>query len=108
MFQMLGVFGEVERAMIQVRAKAGMSRAKEEQAAGKVRIGADGKRRKNIGRPKVSADTEKAIRARLAAGVGILKIASKLGVGSGTVQRIKREAAWYLESLMKRPITSSR
>ena len=92
MFQMLGVFGEFERAMIQARVKAGMSRAMEEQAAGKVRIGADGKRRKDIGRPKVSADTEKAIRARLAAGVGILKIASELGVGSGTVQRIKREA----------------
>jgi DNA invertase Pin-like site-specific DNA recombinase len=52
----------------------------------------DGKRRKHIGRPKVSADTENAIRARLAAGVGILKIARELGVGSGTVQRIKRAA----------------
>jgi DNA invertase Pin-like site-specific DNA recombinase len=93
MFQMLGVFGEFERAMIQARVKAGMSRAMEEQAAGKVRIGADGKRRKHIGRPKVSADTEKAIRARLAAGAGILKIAGELGVGSGTVQRIKREVA---------------
>jgi DNA invertase Pin-like site-specific DNA recombinase len=92
MFQMLGVFGEFERAMIQARVKAGMSRAMEEQSAGKVRIGADGKRRKDIGRPRVSVDTEKAIRARLAAGVGILKIASELGVGSGTVQRIKRGA----------------
>jgi hypothetical protein len=63
------------------------------QAAGKVRIGADGKRRKHIGRPKVSPETENTIRARLAAGVGILKIASELGVGSGTVQRIKRDAA---------------
>jgi hypothetical protein len=31
--------------------------------------------------------------ARLAAGVGILKVARELGSGSGTVQRIKREAA---------------
>src|ERR1700712_5549493 len=93
MFQMLGVFGEFERAMIQARVKAGMARAMEEQAAGKVRIGADGKVRKAIGRPKVSAGTEKDIRAHLTAGVGILKIAEMMGVGSGTVQRIKREVA---------------
>jgi hypothetical protein len=61
-------------------------------AAGKVRVGADGKVRKAIGRPKVSAGIEKAIRAKLAAGVGILKTAADIGVGSGTVQRIKREA----------------
>jgi DNA invertase Pin-like site-specific DNA recombinase len=91
--QMLGVFGEFERAMIQARVKAGMSRAMQEQATGKVRIGADGRRRKHIGRPKVSPVTEKAIQARLATGVGMLKIAAELGVGSGTVQRIKREAA---------------
>jgi hypothetical protein len=29
----------------------------------------------------------------LAAGIGILKVAHELGVGSGTVQRVKREMA---------------
>jgi hypothetical protein len=46
--------------------------------------------KKLIGRPQVSAKTEAAIRARLDAGDGILKTARGLGVGSGTVQRVKR------------------
>ena len=39
-------------------------------------------------RPKVSPG---AIRQHLAAGHGILKVAALVGVGSGTVQRVKRE-----------------
>jgi hypothetical protein len=46
------------------------------------------KRRRTLGH----ADRVPSI-ARLAAGVGILKVARELGSGSGTVQRIKREAA---------------
>jgi DNA invertase Pin-like site-specific DNA recombinase len=91
MFGMLGVFGEFERSMIQARVKSGMARAMAEQAEGKVRIGSDGRRKQAIGRPKVSPETEKAIRKRLDDGAGILKIASELNVGSGTVQRVRRE-----------------
>jgi DNA invertase Pin-like site-specific DNA recombinase len=43
---------------------------------------------KPIGRPKVGDAKERAIRAELAKGTGILKTARKLGVGTGTVQRI--------------------
>ena len=93
MFGMLGVFSEFERAMIQSRVKAGLQRAQAEQAAGKVRWDAQGRRLKAIGRPKISVATGAAIRARLAAGVGMLKVARELGVGSGTVQRVKREMA---------------
>ena len=93
MFGMLGVFSEFERAMIQARVKAGLERAKQEQMAGKVRRDARGRRLKAIGRPKVSAATEAAIRERLSAGAGILKVAAELRVGSGTVQRVKREGA---------------
>ena len=72
--------------------KAGLERAKQEQMAGKVRRDARGRRLKAIGRPpRVSSATEAAIRERLAAGVGMLTIAAQLGVGSGTVQRVKRE-----------------
>ena len=46
-----------------------------------------------LGRPKVSAKVEAAIKEHLAAGVGILKTARTVGVGSGTVQRIKAELA---------------
>jgi DNA invertase Pin-like site-specific DNA recombinase len=79
MFSMLGVFGEFERSMIQARVKAGMARAKE-----KPRPGA-----KAIGRPRVTAKTEAAIRTHLRAGRGSVKTSKLLGVGVGTVQRVK-------------------
>ena len=81
MFGMLGVFAEFERSMIVSRVKAGMERAKESPRRGA----------KAIGRPKTDKATEAAICTRLAAGTGMLKVAAELGVGSGTVQRIKRE-----------------
>ncbi len=77
MFQMLGVFAEFERSMIQARVHAGLERAR---AAGV-----------KLGRKPVAKSVEKAIRERLKAGTGMLKIAAELGVGSGTVQRVKRE-----------------
>lgn len=46
-----------------------------------------------MGRPRIGPEVEAAIRARLAAGDGILKTAKAVGVGSGTVQRVRREAA---------------
>jgi DNA invertase Pin-like site-specific DNA recombinase len=77
LFQMMGVFAEFERAMIRERVNAGLKRAR-----------AQGKR---LGRPRVSANVEDAVRASLATGTGILKTARVLGVGTGTVQRIKDE-----------------
>jgi DNA invertase Pin-like site-specific DNA recombinase len=77
LFQMLGVFAEFERAMIRERVNAGLRRAR---AQGKT-----------LGRPRVGADVEAAVRASLAAGAGILKTARRLGLGTGTVQRIKQE-----------------
>jgi DNA invertase Pin-like site-specific DNA recombinase len=74
MFQMVGVFAEFERAMIQERVKAGLARARK-----------DGKK---LGRPRVSADIEAKIRDARGKGLGILKIARTLGVGVSTVQRV--------------------
>ncbi len=74
MFQMLGVFAEFERAIIQERVKAGLARAR-----------AQGKR---LGRPPVSARTEYRVRKARAKGMGIKRIANHVGVGVGTVQRI--------------------
>jgi DNA invertase Pin-like site-specific DNA recombinase len=74
MFQMLGVFAEFERAMIQERVRAGLARAK-----------AQGRR---LGRPRVGPKIEAAVRAARARGKGIRKIASELKIGVGTVQRI--------------------
>jgi hypothetical protein len=41
-----------------------------------------------IGWPTVSSSTEATIRAHLAAGAGILKVAKEVGVGTSSVQRI--------------------
>ena len=74
MFQMMGVFAEFERAMIRERVKAGLERAR-----------AQGKR---LGRPTISRATAAAIRKALKKGdVGIRKIATTLGVGTGTVDK---------------------
>ena len=79
MFQMMGVFAEFERAMIQERVKAGLRRAR---AQGKT-----------LGRPKVSRDTENAVLTARAGGTGKRKIAKQLGIGVSTVNRILSEAA---------------
>ena len=77
MFQMMGVFVEFERSMIQERVRAGLARARDE-----------GKR---LGRPKIDSATERRIQSHLRKGDGILKVAGACGVGTGTVQRIKQE-----------------
>ena len=78
-FQVTGAFAEFERAMIRSRVRTGLERAK---ARGVL-----------LGRPKTGAKMEAAIRARLAAGEGIKKVAKAVGVGNATVSRIKAEMA---------------
>jgi DNA invertase Pin-like site-specific DNA recombinase len=79
LFQVTGAFAEFERSMIRQRVNAGLARAK-----------AQGKR---LGRPQVDHRIAARVRAELTKGTGILKTAKALGVGVGTVQRIKREMA---------------
>jgi DNA invertase Pin-like site-specific DNA recombinase len=79
LFQMLGVFSEFERAMIQERVKAGLARAR-----------AQGK---SIGRPKVNGQVEKKVLELRAGGMGIKRIAKEAGVAVGTVYRILGKAA---------------
>jgi len=74
MFQMMGVFAEFERSMIQERVRAGLARAK-----------ADGTK---LGRPTIGSDVEARIRALRAEGTGIVKVAKTLGVGVSAVQRV--------------------
>lgn len=72
MFQMLGVFAEFERSMIQERVRSGLARAK-----------AQGTR---LGRPPVvDARKLKMIRQGRKAGLSVRKIAAKAGVSVGTV-----------------------
>ena len=78
MFQMMGVFAEFERAMIQERVRAGLARARSE-----------GKR---LGRPPIASALEKRIREALATPgrPGIRVIAERFGINPSTVQRISR------------------
>ena len=78
MFQMAGVFAEFERSMIQERVRAGLERAREQ---GKV-----------LGRPKVPPRKEALIRQKRGEGMGILKIAQEVGVGTSVVQRVLKAA----------------
>jgi DNA invertase Pin-like site-specific DNA recombinase len=74
MFQLLGVFAEFERSLIRSRVLAGLERTK-----------AKGTR---LGRPPLDKSKAEAIRALLAAGIGIRETARRTGVGASTVQRM--------------------
>jgi DNA invertase Pin-like site-specific DNA recombinase len=79
LFQVTGAFAEFERSMIRQRVNAGLARAR-----------AQGKR---LGRPRVDHRIAARVRAELTKGTGVVKTAKALGIGVGTVQRIKREMA---------------
>lgn len=81
MFQMCGVFSEFEAAIIRERVRTGVARAKRNGT----------KSGKPIGRPKLSQDKEEAAQKLLAGGMGILKVARTLKIGTGTVSRISDE-----------------
>jgi DNA invertase Pin-like site-specific DNA recombinase len=77
LFQMMGVFAEFERSMIQERVRAGLARARSEG--------------KQLGRPRIAPELEKRILAALKAPgrtEGVRKIAARFGVDPSTVQRI--------------------
>jgi len=76
-FQLTGAFAEFERTMIRQRVKAGLKRAVAQGV--------------KLGRPKIDSATERKVRAQLTKGLGILKVAKSLGIGTGTVQRIANE-----------------
>jgi DNA invertase Pin-like site-specific DNA recombinase len=76
MLQIAAVFAELERGTIRERVMAGLARVRTEG-------------KKTLGRPKVGKKVEGAIRARLTAGDGMLKVTKFLGVGVSTVMRVR-------------------
>ena len=80
LFQMMGVFAEFERAMIQERVRAGLRRAVSEG--------------KQLGRPPLDPELQervrKALNARRETGEGVRKIAQRFGLSPTTVQKISR------------------
>jgi DNA invertase Pin-like site-specific DNA recombinase len=77
MFQVCGAFAEFERSMIRQRVKLGLKRAV-----------ANGK---HLGRPQIAGELVRKAQRELKKGKGILAVAAQLGLGTGTVHRIKRE-----------------
>ena len=76
-YRRLRRFAEFERSMIRQRVKAGLKRAVAQGV--------------KLGRAKMDSTTERKVRKQLAKGMGILKVAKSLGIGTGTVQRIANE-----------------
>jgi len=84
MFQMLGVFAEFERSMIQERVKAGLERAKIKGV--------------KLGRPRLPGRKRAEILRLHQEGRSQRAIARDVGVALGTVQNVLRE--WRLRSLL--------
>jgi DNA invertase Pin-like site-specific DNA recombinase len=74
MFQLCGVFAELERSIIQERVKAGLERARAKGVT--------------LGRPRTLPKVEAKIRALAAQGMGKGKIARTLGIGVSVAQRV--------------------
>jgi DNA invertase Pin-like site-specific DNA recombinase len=79
MFQLCGVFAELERSIIQERVKAGIERAR-----------ANGKK---LGRPRTDVQVEQRIRDLAATGMGKGKIARTLSIGVSVAQRVLASGA---------------
>ena len=74
MFQLCGVFAELERSIIQERVKAGLERARAKGVT--------------LGGPKTTPKVEAKIRELAAVGMGKNKIAKTLGIGVSVAQRV--------------------
>lgn len=78
MFQMCGVFGELEKSVVRERVVAGLDRAR-----------AEGKK---LGRPRIKPEIEaKIVVALKERRMGIKRLAAHFQVGVGTIQRVKAE-----------------
>ena len=91
MFGMLGIFSEFEREMIVARVNAGLARAREKIARDGKFISKAGKVRRRLGRPGAEPEKLDLARQELARGTGIAKTARLVGLGTGTVHKLKRE-----------------
>ena len=102
LFQITSTFAEFERSMIRTRVKAGLKRAKDQIKRQGHFVTKHGDVKKRLGRPNADPAKLQKARAELAKGVGINKVAKMVGLGTGTIQKLKnemveaREAGWLL------------
>jgi DNA invertase Pin-like site-specific DNA recombinase len=91
MFQITGAFAEFERSMIRTRVRAGLKRAKDQIKQKGHFITKHGEVRKRLGRPGAEPEKLRKARAELTKGIGIGKVARMVGLGVGTVAKLKNE-----------------
>jgi DNA invertase Pin-like site-specific DNA recombinase len=91
LFQITSTFAEFERSMIRTRVNAGLKRAKDQIKQKGHFVTKHGEVRKRLGRPGADPEKLRKARAELAKGIGIVKIAKAVGLGVGTVARLKKE-----------------
>ena len=80
LFQMMGVFAEFERSMIQERVKAGLQRARRQGRTLGRPLGGPGQPKRLSGKPEVPARA------------WCMQIVRQLGVGVSVVQRVVQDA----------------
>lgn len=76
MFQMMGVFAEFERSMIQERVKAGLERARAQGV--------------KLGRPAMETTKRRNVEALLEDGLSVRKVAAQTGTSVGFVHKVKQ------------------
>jgi DNA invertase Pin-like site-specific DNA recombinase len=91
LFQITGAFAEFERSMIRLRVRAGLAPIKAKVARGEKFTSKAGVVRSRLGRPGAAPEDVEEAKRRLKKGEGILRVAKELGLGTGTVHRLKRE-----------------
>jgi DNA invertase Pin-like site-specific DNA recombinase len=91
LFQVTGAFAEFERSMIRQRIHAGLRTIKATIVTKGSFISKAGIVRKRLGRPNADPKKVEAARRELAKGTGVLRTAKLVGLGTGTVHRIRRE-----------------
>ena len=91
LFQMTGAFAEFERSMIRQRVNAGLNVIKDKLSRDGKFESKRGIVRTKLGRPGAEPDKIERARLELAKGIGIGKVAKEVGLGVGTVHRLKRE-----------------
>ena len=92
LFQLTGAFAEFERSMIQQRIKAGLKVVKDKLARDGKFETRRGVIRTKLGRPGAEPEKIEAARRELDKGTGIIKIAKTVGLGVGTLHRLKQKA----------------
>jgi DNA invertase Pin-like site-specific DNA recombinase len=93
LFQVTGAFAEFERNMIRQRIHAGLRNVRAKIDKGEKFVSRTGVVRTKLGRPGAEPEQLAEARKMLGQGVGILTTAKRVGLGVGTVHKLKRKMA---------------